>query len=84
MDGVFYVDIYGALDAHKSEYIYFRTDESLTALGGYYIYREFAQNTGFAPEYIYSTQTLSAKKGSIARFEGSFIRRTTNRNLQPY
>ncbi len=84
MDNVNNVDLYNTLKAHKNEYIYFRTDESLTALGGYYIYREFAQNAGFAPQYIYSIQTLSAKKGSIVRFEGSFIKRTSDNKLQPH
>lgn len=35
------VDVYSALDRHKSEYIYFRTDHHWTALGAYYAYAKF-------------------------------------------
>lgn len=36
------VDIYQSLFAHRSEYIYYNTEENLTALGGYYVYSEYA------------------------------------------
>ncbi len=84
MDRVTDVDLYGTFDLHKNEYIYYRTDESLTYLGGYYAYREFAQTAGFKPDYIYSTEKLSEKKGNVRRFEGSFIARTTDEKLQPH
>ncbi|MBQ3693037.1 MAG: hypothetical protein II931_06975 [Clostridia bacterium] len=84
MDNVVNVDVYKTLDLHSSEYIYYRTDESLTSLGAYYVYREFAQTADFNPDYIYSIDKLSEKKGSIGRFEGSFIRRTTGENVQPH
>ena len=32
------VDAYGALEKHKDEYIYYRTDHHWTALGAYYGY----------------------------------------------
>ncbi len=84
MDNVVNVDLYKTLDLHSSEYIYYRTDESLTSLGAYYIYREFAQTADFAPDYIYSIDRLSEKKGSIGRFEGTFIKRTTDEKIQPH
>ena len=43
-DRVDCVDAYSALEAHKNEYIYFRTDHHWTALGAYYAYREFAKS----------------------------------------
>ena len=84
MDNIVNVDLYKTLDLHSSEYIYYRTDESLTSLGAYYIYREFAQIADFAPDYIYSIDKLSEKKGSIGRFEGAFIKRTTDEKIQPH
>ena len=84
MDTVINVELYKTLDFHSGEYIYYRTDESLTSLGAYYAYREFAQKASFDPEYIYSLDKLSEKKGSISRFEGSFIKRTTDYKIQPH
>lgn len=37
------VDVYSALEKHKDEYIYFRTDHHWTTLGAYYAYRQFAE-----------------------------------------
>ena len=84
MDRVINVDLYNTFDLHKNEYIYYRTDESITALGGYYAYREFAQTAQFSPNYIYSIDKLSEKKGNIRRFEGSFLQRTKDEKIQPH
>lgn len=46
------VPIYDALDAHKSEYIYFRTDHHWTGLGAYYAYREWAGAKGIQPHEL--------------------------------
>lgn len=43
------VPIYDTLKAHADEYIYFRTDHHWTALGAYYAYRSFAQQSGITP-----------------------------------
>ena len=40
------VDAYGALSAHKDEYLYFRTDHHWTARGAYYAYTAYAQSAG--------------------------------------
>lgn len=40
------VDAYGVLNAHNSEYIYFRTDHHWTTLGAYYGYRAFMETEG--------------------------------------
>lgn len=84
MDKVINIDLYDSFNLHKDEYIYFRTDESITALGGYYAYREFAQTAKISTEYIYSIDTLSENKGNIRRFEGEFLKRTTDEKIQPH
>ena len=40
------VDAYGALGAHKDEYLYFRTDHHWTALGAYYTYTAYCADAG--------------------------------------
>ena len=40
------VDAYGALGAHKDEYLYFRTDHHWTARGAYYAYTAYCQSAG--------------------------------------
>ena len=40
------VDAYGALAAHKDEYLYFRTDHHWTARGAYYAYTAYAESAG--------------------------------------
>lgn len=42
-------DIYGALTAHASEPIYYRTDHHWTTLGAYYGYTALAEAMGFDP-----------------------------------
>ena len=37
------------LDAHKDEYIYYRTDHHQTALGSYYLYSELSESLGYMP-----------------------------------
>lgn len=43
------INIYDTIDAHKSEYLYFRTDINWTPLAAYYAYREFANAAGIQP-----------------------------------
>lgn len=38
------IDAYSALESHKNEYIYFRTDHHWTTLGAYYAFCEFAKS----------------------------------------
>ena len=40
------VDIFGTLEAHREEYLYFRTDHHWTQLGAYYAYTEFCKAKG--------------------------------------
>ncbi len=43
------IDIYSALEAHKEEYIYYRTDHHWTSLGAYYGYTAIAEAMGLTP-----------------------------------
>ena len=83
-DNVNFTDIYSALDAHRGEYLYYRTDECMTSLGGYYAYREIARNMSFDEKTVYSLSALAEKKGSISPFHGSFVSRTTDKLDQPH
>lgn len=60
------VDIYDALNSHKTEYIYFNSDHHWTALGSYYAYTVFAKSAGISP-----VQLSSMQKNTINGFLGS-------------
>lgn len=47
LSGVMNIDVYDALEAHKEEYIYSRTDHHWTPLGAYYAARIFSMNAQF-------------------------------------
>lgn len=83
-DRVTGVDVYSSLREHRGEYLYFRTDPSLTSLGGYYAYTEIADASWIAPRDVYTIAQLSKKKYSISPFEGEFIARTTDDRAQPH
>ena len=44
------VDAYSKLEAHKDEYLYFRSDHHWTALGAYYAYTAFCESAGLKAE----------------------------------
>ena len=44
-----FVDTYSELYAHRTEYLYFKTDHHWTARGAYYAYAAFAKSRGFTP-----------------------------------
>lgn len=46
-EGVRTVDVYSALYNRRSQYIYYRTENNLSALGGYYAYAAIAQRLRF-------------------------------------
>lgn len=50
------VDVYRVLNAHKDEYIYYRTDHHWTTLGAYYGYEALAEAMGFDPRPLESFQ----------------------------
>ena len=48
------VALYDALLAHRTEYVYFRTDHHWTATGAYYAYEQFCKAKGITPTPIAS------------------------------
>ena len=55
------IDICGALEAHKEEYIFYRTDHHWTSLGAYYGYMAIADAMGFTPSPLssYDRKTMT-------------------------
>ena len=62
-------DRYDALLAHRTEYIYFRTDHHWTATGAYYAYEQFCKAKGITP-----TPISSYKVDEYDGFLGTFYR----------
>ncbi len=60
-DGVIPVDAYSVLEAHKDEYIYFRTDHHWSDLGAYYAYTAFCNAIGQTPPPL-SDYTVKTKE----------------------
>ncbi len=60
------VDAMGSLLAHKTEYIYFKTDHHWTQLGAYYGYQAFCNAAGFTPNPLsfYHTEVMEYFVGS--------------------
>lgn len=63
------VALYDALLAHRTEYIYFRTDHHWTATGAYYAYEQFCKAKGITP-----TPMSSYKVDEYDGFLGTFYR----------
>ena len=63
------VALYDALMAHRTEYIYFRTDHHWTATGAYYAYEQFCKAKGITPKPLdgYTTDTYDGFLGSFYR-----------------
>lgn len=77
-DGVIPVDAYSALEAHKDEYIYFRTDHHWSDLGAYYAYTAFCNTIGQTPPAL-SDYTVKTKDEP---FVGSLFGYTNNITLK--
>ncbi|HNW04149.1 MAG TPA: DHHW family protein [Oscillospiraceae bacterium] len=63
-------DVYQSLFAHRGEYIYYNTEENLTALGGYYVYSEYASALNLRGKPISDFNVAYAAhgfKGSLAK-----------------
>ena len=63
------VALYDALLAHRTEYVYFRTDHHWTATGAYYAYEQFCKAKGITP-----TPISSYKVDEYDGFLGTFYR----------
>lgn len=66
------VNIYDAMEQHKTEYEFFNTDHHWTALGSYYAYQEFCKVAGETPVDI---NKLTSKE--ITGFVGSLYTSTS-------
>ena len=66
------VDAFSALEKHKDEDIYFRTDHHWTALGAYYAYTAFCETVGLEPVKLDQFRT-----GSYEGFVGSMYTYTS-------
>lgn len=68
---VYFIDVSSTLHEHREEYIYFRTEESWTALGAYYAAVEVAKVLGIEPISLESYDEHMYKK-----FIGSILQNT--------
>lgn len=75
LDGVENVDAYGALEKHKDENIYTRTDHHWAGLGAYYAAQEFAKvaNVNFADLSTYTPVTVPEYVGTLYTYTGEAV-----------
>lgn len=75
-DKIKLIDVESTLKDKKSEYIYYNTDKNWTALGAYYAYKEFCENTGLT-----AFELSGVEKKQIDGFFGGLISSTkTDKN----
>lgn len=74
--GIKSIDVEAALKEKSNEYIYYNTDESWTALGAYYAYKEFCENAQFT-----ASDLSGIEKKQIEGFFGGLVSATkTDKN----
>lgn len=78
------IDVYDTLNTHKDEYIYFHTENCVTALGAYYAFSEFREAASLSSDSYFTLDELSARRGIIKSFGGSLLQRTVDEDIQPY
>lgn len=71
------VNVYDALNEHKDEYIYFRTDHHWTALGAYYAYAAFMETTGIQPVSLDRYEAID-----MGDYLGSSYTKTLDKSLE--
>ncbi len=71
------VNAYDALNKHKDEYIYFRTDHHWTALGAYYAYAAFMETRQEQPVPLEQYEKLD-----LGDYLGSSYTKTLNKSLE--
>lgn len=71
------VNVYDALNRHKDEYIFFRTDHHWTALGAYYAYEAFMKTKNEPPVPLEQYEALD-----LGDFLGSSYTKTLNKSLE--
>lgn len=75
--GIIPINVYDALNKHKDEYIYFKTDHHWTALGAYYGYCAFMEATGREPIPLSRYETVQ-----VDGYLGSSYTKTLNKELE--
>ena len=70
-----FVDAYQVLNAHKNEYIYYKTDHHWTTLGAYYIYQQLMNQWGMTPYLNYETKEITTA------FYGTHYSKANNTHL---
>lgn len=75
--GISSINVYDALNKHKDEYIYFRTDHHWTALGAYYAYASFMRDKGEEPLALDQYETIE-----LGEFLGSSYTKTLDKSLE--
>lgn len=75
LDGVVNIDAYGALEKHKNENIYTRTDHHWAGLGAYYAAQEFAKTAGveFKDLSNYNKVTIPGYVGTLYTYTGEAV-----------
>lgn len=76
-DSIITVDLFDALNKHKDEYIYFRTDHHWTALGAYYGYEAFMNVKGENPVSLNQYEKID-----LGDFLGSSYTKTLDKSLE--
>lgn len=76
-DSILTVDLFDALNKHKDEYIYFRTDHHWTALGAYYGYEAFMNVKGENPVSLDQYEKID-----LGDFLGSSYTKTLDKSLE--
>ena len=74
-----YVDVRAALEKHKDEYIYLRTDHHWSPLGAYYAAEEFAKAAN-----VKFKDLTNYDKVHVGRFVGSLYRSSKDERLNNY
>ena len=73
------IDVYSVLEAHKSEYIFYKTDHHWTTLGAFYAYQSLMGAIG---EQAYHLEDFNIKQVSDS-FYGTYYSKANNHHLQP-
>lgn len=77
-NGVRKVSVLPEMQAHRDEYLYFRTDHHWTARGAYRAYRAFCEASGTAPRELNSW----GKSHTFTGFRGSLWAKATGASLK--
>ena len=80
MENVRTIDMYDELNAHKDEYIYYRTDHHWTTLGAYYGYSHLCAEMGLEPVDI---KSIDGVKKEANGFFGTYYSKYRGEGIRP-